>query len=157
MARPRIPTARKELTGTLQKCRTNPDEPQPEPGVPDPDLAHLTPTGQALWPQFAKILGDLGILTVADGVGLTMLVEAFAEVVDARQELQDFTQKEGSVYYESIGKDGNVMIRAHPALARLSDADRRFGFWCGKFGLTPADRSKVSGQVQPKKNEFEDI
>jgi phage terminase small subunit len=37
------------------------------------------------------------------------------------------------------------MIRARPEVAMIADADRRIMMWMSKFGLTPADRSRVSG------------
>ena len=36
------------------------------------------------------------------------------------------------------------MVRARPEVAMISDADRRVATWLARFGLTPADRSRVS-------------
>jgi P27 family predicted phage terminase small subunit len=145
MGRPRKPTALKELTGTVQPCRAVPDEPRPPVGLPDPSLAHLSPTARELWPQFADALLNMGVLTVADGPALTLLVEAFAEGIEARRVLEEL----GSPYYESVNQQtGATMVRMHPAAARASDADRRFVLLANQFGLTPAARTRVSMSIK---------
>jgi phage terminase small subunit len=45
--------------------------------------------------------------------------------------------------YESVGKNG-TMQRVKPIFAALAEAERRLRDWLGRFGLTPADRSRVS-------------
>lgn len=155
MGRPKLPTAVKLLQGTLQKCRTNPDEPTPEVAVPEtPDLSHLSETAQRLWPEFAAILYEMRVLTTVDGPGLTQLVQAFAEGVDARQAIKDA----GGPTYSVTSREGNTVWRVRPEVAIAADADRRFLAWSIQFGLTPAARSKVSTQFEtPAYNEFEDI
>jgi phage terminase small subunit len=37
------------------------------------------------------------------------------------------------------------MIRPHPLVAMLADADRRYRGWESEFGLTPASRPRVPG------------
>jgi P27 family predicted phage terminase small subunit len=155
MARPTLPTAVKKLKGTLQPCRTNPDEPILPVEVPNEDksLAHLSPEARLIWPDFADILSRMGVLTMADGPAMGLLVEAFVDGIRARRTVE----REGYTY-ECVSEKGGTMIRPHPAVAQAADADRRFAFWCNQFGLTPAARSRVSANLTEKaKNEFEEI
>jgi phage terminase small subunit len=47
------------------------------------------------------------------------------------------------------------MLRSHPAVAIVADADRRYAMWLSKFGLTPSDRSRVSAAISDTdKNPF---
>jgi phage terminase small subunit len=134
MSRPRKPTELKRMQGTLRKSRQNPNEPTPIRGRPDPPDS-LTPEARAVWPGLCDILDGIGVLTRADVFALHGLAEAYADMVEARQLCQD-------------GQRGH---------GRYSDADRRFLAYLRVFGLTPADRSKVSVVTEPKRNKFADL
>ena len=43
-----LPTHLKMVRGTLQKCRMNPDEPTPDPEIPDAP-PHLSPEKRKIW------------------------------------------------------------------------------------------------------------
>lgn len=146
MARPRTPTALKLVKGTAQPCRTNRKEPKPRREIPSPP-AHLSDRAKTAWGAVALILDRMGIVTEADGVALEGLCEAYADLVDARVRLRE----RGSPTYKTISQTGSVMFRAYPEVAMVSDADRRLGFWLGRVGMTPADRSKVSA-IDDKKD-----
>ena len=156
MARPRKPTATKELAGTLRKDRTNPKEPKLAVALPDVDesLAYLSPLAKKLWPDISKVLLGMGVLTIADGAALGLLAEALAEGIIARRTIEAC----GGATYLSEGRDGQTLIKAHPAFAQAADADRRFMALASQFGLTPAARSRVSTDLTTKvKNVFEEI
>ena len=149
--RPRLPTAVKKLKGTLQPCRTNPEEPTLEPAVPEIDLAHLSPTAQKIWPQLSAILLNMGVLTEADGLALTAMAEAFADMMDCKK----LVLEQGRLLYME-NANGNITIRANPLVGQAADAERRFWMWATQFGLTPASRSKVSASLAKSAgNEFE--
>jgi hypothetical protein len=82
----------------------------------------------------------MGILSEASGLWLEGVSEAWAELIAARLSLR----QKGGLTYQTVTKDGSVMNRPHPEVAMIADADRRFGFWLMKGGLTPADLSRVS-------------
>jgi hypothetical protein len=46
------------------------------------------------------------------------------------------------------------MIRVRPEVAMIADADRRLMAWLARFGLSPADRSRVSEIVGTQPNPF---
>jgi len=160
MARPRTPTALKLVKGTAQPCRINKQEPKPLRAIPSPP-AHLSDRAKTAWGAVGVLLDRMGVITEADGMVLEGLCETYAELLDARAALKE----RGGLSYEteqeiqadlainlSAGEVSGVrpvpkkkvMIRAYPEVAMIADADRRFGFWLSKVGMTPADRSKVS-------------
>lgn len=166
MARPRKPTHLKVVAGTDQPCRTNKKEPKPKRERPSPP-SHLSDKAKTAWGEASVILDRMGVLTEADGVALEGLCEALADLRAARASLAEPVYHEyitadgatdtvkladaGSLTYITVGKSG-PMLRSRPEVAIIADADRRFAMWLSKFGLTPADRSRVSGggEKQPE-------
>ena len=153
MPAPRKPTHLKLVAGTAQKCRINAKEPKPPRGVPAAPK-HLRPRARAAWASFARLLDEIGVLTKADGVALEMLCGAYCDLLEARDSLArpimsnaepDATEiaAAGSTTYVSFGQNG-PMVRKRPEVAMIADADRRVSMWLAKFGLTPADLSRVS-------------
>jgi len=164
--RPPKPTHLKLVTGTAQKCRTNKREPKPKRALPSPP-ADLTDKAKTAWGAVSVILDSMGVLTEADGFALIGLCEAYADLMAARASLaQPLTMKgeagelvfaeAGERYYWTMGK-GGPMRRARPEIADISDADRRFAGWLSRFGLTPADRTRVAGKLPGGDNPFADL
>lgn len=139
MARPRTPTALKIVTGTARKDRINAAEPKPQRSMPSPP-EHLSDSAKVVWGKASVILDRMAVLTEADGIALEEVCETYAELVECRRLLA----REGmnGRVYEGGGEKG-VMLRSHPLVAQIADASRRLGFWLTKFGMTPADRSRV--------------
>lgn len=149
MARPRKPTHLKVVAGTDQPCRTNKNEPKPRREKPSPP-SHLSDKAKTAWGAVSVILDRMGVLTEADGYALEGLCEAYADLRLARDSLS----AAGELYYETTNQSGGVMLRPRPEVAMISDADRRFAMWLAKFGLTPADRSRVSAALPDDGNQF---
>ncbi|MGR0187232.1 P27 family phage terminase small subunit [Azospirillum aestuarii] len=155
--RPRKPTHLKVVSGTAQPCRTNPNEPKPKRERPSPP-AHLSDKAKVAWGAVSVLLDRMGVLTEADPFALEGLCEAYADLLAARASLArpmtlsngddgELTLAEaGERYYWTFGKSG-PMRRARPEIADIADADRRFAGWLAKFGLTPADRTRVGGHL----------
>ena len=80
----------------------------------------------------------MGVLTEADGFALERLCDCYSEIL-ALRELVDANGRT----YEATSTQGELVIKANPAVAMLADADRRFKSYLVEFGLTPAARSKV--------------
>lgn len=162
MARPRTPTALKQLRGTDQPCRMNPREPRParaRPRAPE----HLSDRAKECWGQVCRLLDGMGVLTKADGLALEGLCESYAEMLTARERIRQYkspTYRQVTKKQVGADKEGNpifeekIMIRAVPEVAIAADAERRFKSWLASFGLTPADRSRVSGLETPKANDW---
>jgi P27 family predicted phage terminase small subunit len=155
MSRPRLPTAVKKLRGTLQPSRLNRAEPKPEPGIPDPPPG-LSEAALAIWPAIAAALGGMRVVAKSDAIALAGLCECLGEIAAARAALarpvkvgRRVIAKAGARTYATTSRTGAVMLRARPEVAMVSDADRRLQAWLTKFGLSPADRSRVSAAGLP--------
>lgn len=172
MARPTLPTETKKRRGTLQPCRTNFNEPQFEAAMPECP-AHLSEIAREVWGRVCLILSGKGVLTVADTFALECLCESYADMRYAREALKHRgfflthdgkpakadTPQEDLVFvqsdtYQSFGEGGSNMWRPYPERAMIADAERRFKSWCASFGMTPADRSKISAIPAKTVNKF---
>ncbi|CAO3445768.1 hypothetical protein [Azospirillum argentinense] len=166
--RPPKPTHLKLVKGTAQKCRTNKAEPKPERGIPSPP-AYLTDKAKTTWGAVSVILDNMGVLTEADGPAMSGLCEAYADLMAARESLAQpmllppdsagnaaVVAEAGERYYWTFGKSG-PMRRQRPEIADIADADRRFAGWLAKFGLTPADRTRVAGKLPGEANPFAEL
>lgn len=126
------------LRGNPGKRAINKREPQPALLIPDPP-DHLSERARRVWDEAGPVLYRMKVLTEADGLALEQLCENYAEIV----ELRAVVAAEGRTQACETNA-GGVMIRAHPAVAQLSDAERRFASMLDRFGLNPASRAKVS-------------
>ena len=169
--RPRKPTHLKVVAGTAQASRINHREPKPAAGTPSAP-SHLSSGARKAWAQLSAILNDMGVLTLGDPVALEMLCNAYADLLQARASLAkplvipwDGVDPEtrdivaafaGERYYWTYGK-GGPMRRSRPEIADIADAERRVAMWLAKFGLTPADRSRVSAAPTVDKNPFAEL
>ena len=171
MARPRKPTQLKVVGGTYRPDRAAPDEPTPEKARP-PMPPGLSARGKRAWREAAEIAERMGVLTEADPVALEELAETLADLRAARASLARAltltrTAEDGAVqiltyaragerYYWTEGKSG-PMRRSRPEVADIADASRRLALWVARFGMTPADRTKVSGKKAAQRNPFDGI
>ena len=147
--RKRKPTKQKELSGTLQPCRTNKKEPKlsiEKPLVPDwlPDYA------QEFWHEISDLLIKMDVLTKADRTALALFANTYAEYRKADAFLQ-----EHGFSYETTNTQGDKMHRAYPEQAIRSDSHRRLMSLMSEFGMTPASRSKVSSGSGAEEDPFE--
>ena len=140
MARGRkpLPTHLKLVTGNPGKRAINRQEPKAPLGRPSCP-AHASDKARETWGYVCGLLEDMGILATTDALAIEMLCEAYADFVAASKALKDF----GSDFYETATESGSIMYRAHPALAKKQDADRRIRGWLAEFGLTPSARSRI--------------
>lgn len=136
----RIPTHLKIISGTAKPYRINAAEPKPQRGIPSPPKS-LTKGARAVWREISAIVADMGILTLADAIALETLCECVSELRAHRAALAESGE---AVFSRTDPKTGDVMHRAHPRTMLIADADRRLRNWLAAFGLTPADRSRVS-------------
>ena len=84
--RPRIPTVLKKLRGTLQPCRTNKLEPNPEVQIPEmPETLKGTDAGS--WETLGKKLKAMGVITDMDQMAFELLCGVYAEYVALRSVL----------------------------------------------------------------------
>src|SRR5688572_3218304 len=80
----------------------------------------------------------MGVTAAEDAAAFELLVTTYVQ----HQRLAATLRAE-SLTYTTVNAQGGEMIRARPEVALLADVDRRLLVLLGRFGLTPADRSKV--------------
>ena len=133
-----VPSHLKVVSGNPGRRPINKSEPKPvrsRPAAP----SHMSGKAQETWGYVSAILDRMGVLTEADAIALEMLCEAYADHLSARATLSE----RGSHYYETTNQSGDVMHRAHPAVAVMQDADKRIKAWLAEFGKTPSSRSRL--------------
>jgi P27 family predicted phage terminase small subunit len=146
MANPRKPTHLKAVQGTERKHRANPQEPVASLALPvAPD--YLSPRSVEKFLQLCGILDGMGIASRDDNDALAMLASLLVEI----EEDTIYLASEPAFYMPS--KESGI-IRAHPAVGRLSVNRQRAQALLGEFGLTPAARSKVSAGKPVEANPF---
>ncbi len=144
MARPRKPTAVKKLQGTLQPCRTNQNEPNPQ--IPLQQIEpprHLSTIAKNAW-RFALSQAPTELLTSLDFATFEQWCITYAELV----EVQKVLKREGLTF---LNEDTGLSM-PHPLIKTqmfLQDTLRRY---MTEMGFTPASRSKISIAKQDEKN-----
>jgi P27 family predicted phage terminase small subunit len=129
---PPKPTALKLLAGNPGKRRINAEEPRPAIGARMPSW--LPPAGQEKWKTLAPQLVELGVLTEVDA-------EAFARLCLLQAMFH------GCVEDAQAREDGAPVF----SVAALLDLSKELRALESRFGLTPADRSRI--KASPKKPE----
>ncbi len=128
------PTIVKSVKGTERPGRTNPNEPNPDIVIPDPPH-HLSKHAREEWNRMAPILFDMGLIAESDRAAFAMYCQAWGDHVKAE-----------------------YMIRKHGAVVKTSNGNLVQSPWVGisnrakliahkflvGFGMTPADRSRVT-------------
>jgi len=110
----------------------------------------LSSDGQVAWGRLTVLLDRMGVLTEADGFALERLCDCYSEILALREVIDE----QGRTY-ETTSTQGELVLKANPAVAMLADVDRRFKSYLVEFGLTPAARSKVQVKDdEPKEDQF---
>lgn len=120
------PTALKVLKGTLQPCRTNPDEPKPTLVDRLPPPRDLPKTSRRAWTYLVKHLSVLRVVTEGDIPALRLLATEQADLWD----MESGVVESSPIQRSAIRK-------------QLLNA-------LGRFGMTPVDRQRVA-QLEAKK------
>ena len=129
----RMPTAIKELNGTRQKCRDNPNEPKPDPTRPDPPPG-MSAKALEHWDVVAPQLHSMGVLSQLDATALQLYCETFA----VWKEASEAVSKYGPV------ANNNGRYQQSPYLAAAFQAQKEMRQLLAEFGMTPSSRSGIT-------------
>src|SRR5436190_6730267 len=141
------PTSIRMLEGNPGKRALNDREPTPPQGVPDcPN--YLDDEAKAEWFRTAKVLSDMGLLSLADRTALAAYCVVYSRWLKAEEQVKKF----GSIVKSP--EKGFPMKSPYLSVAdQALDAMHKFMV---EFGLTPSSRSRIrvpaGGQV---KDEFD--
>lgn len=145
--RSRLPSAIKKLRGTYIPSRAAPNEVKFKVSALSPP-PYLDETAAEEWTRIYPLLEEVKILTEPDLHQLAQYCEAFSLCLAAREEYR----RDGlTVTSELTG-----VKKPHPMIAVAEKAARSMLAFAVEFGLTPASRSRVSGQPKPKPGDDED-
>lgn len=127
-----------------------------ERGIPSTP-EHLSERATRVYPQVAKMLFDMGVLSLADAFAVEGLCQAYSDW----REAVEFLDEMGSTVYTvtRVSPDGSTFedFKPYPQVAMRNDADKRMRGWLQSCGLTPADRAKVSALDAPPENPWGDL
>lgn len=146
MSNPRKPSHLHAIQGTERAGRTNLNEPDASPDLPTAP-EYLNAAQAEKFVSLVAILTGMRIAS-ADNVG------PIADLAVVECEIADDTvllATEGPYYVPS--KESGI-IRAHPAVARLTANRQRAQALRGEFGLTPSSKSKVSASPERRDNPY---
>ena len=136
----RKPTQLKIVQGTMRKDRSNPNAPELELVIPEPSEG-LPKEAKEAYKILAVILNDMRVLTKADQGELESLALARAQIKYLSSKL--FNKLD-------INEFRKVQIA-------LNDAIRTSAALSVRFGLSPADRGRVSVIQEKKSNKWDEI
>lgn len=133
--RKRVPTVIKQARGTLQPCRTNPNEPDYvlAHDIPDPP-DFLSEYGRKVYYSTAEELLRVNVLTNISLPVFIMYCTEMSKYYEASQQL-----KKTSVVYKSSSSDPKV----NPWQRVASDTLNNIMRIATEFGITPASAGKV--------------
>ena len=139
---PKKPTPLKILQGTDRADRRNKNEPKPGVSAQEPP-EHLSEYAKEEWESMSKKLLPLGLLTELDGAALAGYCQAYGRWRLAEEQLN-----KTSLVIKT--QSGNIIQNPLVGIANKSiEHMRKF---IGIFGLSPADRSRVSVE-KPRQEE----
>ena len=127
--------------------RINFDEPQPRRGVPDCPEGR-SPEFRAAWEKFATILNEMDVLTVADGVGLEGLCDAWVAYRSA------VSVSEGAPPVIDAAKGGTRINPAHKATREAWQVVQKLLI---EYGMTPYSRSSLKRISTKKQDPLEEF
>lgn len=145
VARRPLPTAVKELKGTLQPCRDNPSEPKNLPCLGAPPK-YMTSMAKEAW-CYAVSNSPKGLLTAIDGT----LLERWANCCGMYREVIAKVNAAGVEAFLATTPSG--IVRRSPLLEVIRTlADELKGYEI-ELGFTPASRSRVSVPAAQNEND----
>ncbi|AML51729.1 phage terminase small subunit P27 family [Falsihalocynthiibacter arcticus] len=128
------PTALKLIQGNPGKRSINKSEPKPPATMPTCP-SHLSPTAKAEWKRLARVLNDIGLLTIADRTVFAAYCQSYGRWVEAERKLQDSP---------TLLKMPSGYIQTSPWLTISNKQSELMLKYMAELGLTPSSRTRLS-------------
>lgn len=154
------PTALKLVTGNPGKRPLNKAEPKYDDGIPICPSWLRDKVARAEWKRLTKLLGDAGVLTVADGNSLAMYCYVVSQIDAITQNIAE----NGYVAFDikinqDTGEEIMVNPKSNPLALRLENYIKELRAYSALFGLDPSTRGKIhakepDGKKTDKKERF---
>jgi len=146
--RPRKPTHLKVVSGTAQKCRTNPAEPEAGGGRPECP-AWLSDRAAAIFEETCVLMEGMGTLSAEWADVIASYASCLEEIEITTAIIEDLGRT-----YTTTTQTGDTMYRPRPEVAMRSDAMKRAQALRAEIGLGPASKSRVSARTKNEANPF---
>jgi P27 family predicted phage terminase small subunit len=133
------PTKLNELADSW-RAKQNPDEPAPQPGVPECPV-RLSKAAKAIWSEVVQIIAP-GVLTKDAGQTLARYCHGLVrwwKIADWMEQNEDT--------YAIVDQLGNTRVVRHPNVITYEKLGRDLLRMEQEFGLTPSARTRVSAKV----------
>ena len=131
-----LPVAVKKLKGTLQRCRTNPHEPQPGGALCTPP-EYMSDSAKEAW-NYAVANSPPGLLSALDGA----VLERWANCSGLYREALSKINRAG--VSGMIIKTPSGILRRSPLMDVIRDLALEMKGYEAEMGFTPASRSRIS-------------
>jgi P27 family predicted phage terminase small subunit len=142
------PTALKAVTGSRIRLAADLGEGINPPVEAPPMPRELLGPARAEWKRLAPLLIELGLLTKLDRAALAMYCSAWGDLVRLRAQLNaemKAAAAEGKPETDAMWRTLPSGIARPSVLVKLlADAEQRCDRALGHFGLSPAQRSRVT-------------
>ncbi len=137
--RPPKPGALKKAQGTARKDRQRraPASSSPLERIPPPPR-DLAPGEVAAWRELARLISPLKVTTAADMVAFRQMAVTLAVIESAREAIQ----KHGLIF--AVETESGTVVRKRPEVEIMIAYKKQLAVELSRFGLTPADRERVS-------------
>lgn len=145
------PTALKAITGTARVSRLNPVEPELPPSRPGPP-DFLSDEAKAEWDRIIEGLYRAGIMTFIDVASLAAYAQAYGRWVQAEKALKKFADRDPATYGIMMKTTSGNAIQ-NPLVGSANKAMADMVRYAAEFGMTPASRTRVSGDGNGQKND----
>jgi len=144
------PTALKKLQGNPGKRALNKNEPMPK-GKPDAAPLEMDNRAKACYRKLAEKLAAIGIATDMDSLTL----QSMSEIWGMMQEAQEGIRQHGLLIEQEMY--GEKRQKKSPYVSIYFEALPLFLQLASRFGMTPADRSKLKVDNPEEHNALEDL
>jgi P27 family predicted phage terminase small subunit len=136
------------VSGTAQKCRLNPDEPNATKGTPQaPNW--LSKRATELFYETCASMEAMGTLSLEWGNVIADYASCVEEVEITTGIIEDIGRT-----YTTTTATGDTMFRPRPEVAMRSDAMKRAQSLRAELGLGPAAKSRVGASKKIEANPF---
>ena len=134
------------MRGNPGHQKLNKREPQPDSAIPTRP-GWLLPEAKREWNRIVPQLSALGLLTVLDRGAVAGGCQWWAMYVDAVKDIA----LNGTTYTTDTGYQG-----PRPSVGLALKSWQQYLAFCARFGLTPADRSRLS-VPEKRHDELDDV
>ncbi len=131
------PTALKVVEGNPGRRPLNGREPKPPAKMPTCP-SHLSATAKTEWKRLARVLSDVGLLTLVDRTVLAGYCQAYGRWVEAEKKLQETP---------TLLKTPAGYIQTSPWLTISNKQMELMAKYMAELGLTPSSRARLSVNI----------